>query len=313
MRIGLDITPLLGNRTGVGTFCWNWARCLVGFQPELELYGFASGLKRLSEDDTRFFHCVRRLPLPTRSLYRLWDFVHAPAVDRFLPPIDVYHATNYYLPPTLKARRILTVYDLVFLRYPQYCSPKVVGPFCRNVLKFSREADAVITCSESSRRELIEMGQVPAERVFVAYGGVDQGVTYPMKENAHQTLYRKYGLRGPFLLYVGTLEPRKNIRGIVGAFSRIAGEFPVNLVLVGGMGWKIDDFKSQLENSEYHDRIVLPGYVPALDLPFFYRAAEAFLFPSFYEGFGLPVAEALACGTPPRHYFRPFVFAGGCR
>ncbi|HOJ33541.1 MAG TPA: glycosyltransferase family 1 protein [Candidatus Hydrogenedentes bacterium] len=298
MKVGLDITPLTGNRTGVGTFCLNWAKCFLDSYPHIELHGFSSGMNRANNPILPKLKSWKHVPIPTRLLYQVWRLLGLPRVDKMFSGLDLFHATNYFLPPVKKCKRIVTIYDLVFIRYPEFCSPKIVGPFHRSVIRFAREADAVVTCSESSKQELMELANIPSERIFVAYGGVPEDLRFPRREEAVALLQERYGVHVPFILYVGTLEPRKNVVGLLEAFLKVAGDLPHSLVLVGAVGWKTEPFFERLERTSHRERVVLPGYVPAADLPLFYAAADVFLFPSFYEGFGLPVVEAFAAGCP---------------
>lgn len=298
MKVGLDITPLLGNRTGVGTFCLNWTKCLLENDSHIELHGFSSGRNKASDPLLARLKSWKHVPVPTRLVYQVWRTLGIPRVDKMFAGLDLFHATNYFLPPVKKCRRIVTIYDLVFIRYPELCSPKIVGPFCRSVIRFAHEADAVVTCSESTKQELMEIADIPSERIFVAYGGVEENLPFPPRDEAAALLQERYGVQAPFLLYVGTLEPRKNVIGLLEAFFRVAADFPHSLALVGGVGWKAEVFFDRLRRSPYRERVIMPGYVSAEDLPLFYAAAELFIFPSFYEGFGLPVIEAFSAGCP---------------
>jgi glycosyltransferase involved in cell wall biosynthesis len=212
--------------------------------------------------------------------------------------VDVYHATNYFLPPVRSARTAATFYDLAFLSHPEWCSPKIVRPFARGVPEFARRADALLTCSEASKRDIVELLNVPPEKVTVAYGAVDEGLAPMPRAQARALLRDRYGVDGPFAVFVGTLEPRKNVEMLLQAFERILTRVPHTLWLIGGWGWNADGIKDALERPALRDRVRKPGYVPREDLAAFYSAADALLFPSRYEGFGLPVLEALHCGCP---------------
>jgi glycosyltransferase involved in cell wall biosynthesis len=237
--------------------------------------------------------------LPTRVLYHLWTLLGVPKADRYLGGVDVYHATNYFLPPTQRAKTVLTIYDLSFLAVPGLCSPKIVRPFSRNVARFVLMADAILTCSEFSKRELAERLDVDPNRVTVTYGAVDESLRPMDRELAREHLKTQYGISGPFVLFTGTLEPRKNVPGILRAFKLVAEHFPHSLVLVGQTGWNASEIDAALRETALGGRVHRIGYVPShQELAAFYSAADVFVFPSFYEGFGLPVLEALTCGCP---------------
>lgn len=298
MRVGLDISPLAGHRTGVGTFCFHLARHLLRLNTGMVFLGFSSGLRRVDLTELDGLSDRRHIPIPTRAVYRLWSSLGIPRVDSYLGGVDVFHATNYFLPPVRRARRVLSIYDLAFLRYPELGSPKIVGVFSREIAAFARQADAVVTCSESSRNDLVELLGVPPERIHVTYGGVNDDFCEPARDDAAALLERRYGIRGPFLLFVGTIEPRKNVAGLLRAYARVAPDYPHALVLVGEKGWRVETLFAVIKGLTLENRVMLTGFVPRSDLPAFYAAADAFVFPSYYEGFGLPILEAFAAGCP---------------
>lgn len=301
MRVGIDVSPLTCARTGVGHYVHYLLKHLLLASDGCAFRAFSSGwggidLGGLPESG---FESHRHLPLPTRALYQLWKATGRPRVDALLGGVDVFHATNYFLPPVRTARRVLSIYDLAFLKVPHLCSPKIVGPFARNVPRFAREADAILTCSEATKRDLVELLDLPFEKITVAYGAVDDGFAPVPRDQAAKELEESHGLRGPFVLFVSTLEPRKNIEGLLRAFAAIKDELPHQLVLVGAAGWGLDKLPGLLAELGLEKRVTRVGYVPGhQDLARFYGAADAFVFPSLYEGFGLPVVEAMTCGCP---------------
>ena len=299
MRVGFDISPITPTRTGVGTFCYYLLKHLVEQAPDCTFAGFSSGRSRVALGPMADAVSQRRLPVPTRVLYRIWTMFGAPKVDSFLGGVDVYHATNFFLPPTRTARRVLSIYDLSFLAVPELCSPKIVGPFSKGVRRFAAEADAILACSEATKSDIVTRLEVPPDKVAVTPGAVDEGFGPMDRDAARAYVAERYGLDTPFILFVGTLEPRKNVPGLLRAFGRLAGDLPHKLVLVGPVGWNTGAIFETLESLDLGDRIVRIGYVASHgELPAFYSAADVFVFPTFYEGFGLPVLEALTCGCP---------------
>ena len=139
--------------------------------------------------------------------------------------------------PTAAARRVVSFYDLAFLRVPEFCSPKIVGPFARNVPRFADAADAIITCSEATKRDVVELLGVAEDKVAVAYGAVDESLSPLPRPEAEALLAQHYDVRPPYVLFVSTLEPRKNVAGLVRAFAAGCRDLPHRLVLVGGAGW----------------------------------------------------------------------------
>lgn len=297
MRIGYDMSPMTAQRSGVGRYCHYLLEAMVRLAPEVSWRGFSSGIRRI-EDSA--FPMVRRrhVPLPTRALYTAWSRFRRPRVDRLLGGLDVFHATNYVLPPVDSARRVLTLYDMAFAVRPDLCSPKVIGPFTRATARFASQADAILTCSEASKADIVSQLGVPPEHVTVAPGAVAPGFGECAPEQARARVRERYGLEDPYILFAGTLEPRKNLRALVTAYARLVPGIPHRLVLLGAPGWRFEALLQTIDETGMTDRVVRPGYVPDDDLACFYAAAGLFAFPSLYEGFGLPVLEAMACGCP---------------
>ena len=307
MRIGIEITPLTATRTGVGNYVYWLLKHLLLETSDMRFHAFSSGLHRpdvrvaggvAAEAPFPLLAGHRRIGLPTRLLYQVWNVSGRPRVDTLLGGVDIFHATNYFLPPVRRARRVLTVYDLSFLRQPELCSPRIVGPFSRHVRRFARAADAVLTCSEASRRDIVELLDIAEDRVTVAHGAVDDNFVPMERDKALALLQRTYDVRPPFFLFVGTLEPRKNVDGILRAFAMASRDMPHALVLVGETGWNAAEIEALAAPLIAAGRVIRPGYVPPCDLRAFYGGASVFIFPSRYEGFGLPILEAMACGCP---------------
>ncbi len=299
MRIGFDISPITRTRTGVGVFCYYLLKHLVQQGPECSFAGFSSGRYQVDLGPLRDTVPHRHIPVPTRVLYKVWTAFGIPKVDTLLGGVDVYHATNFFLPPTKTARSVVSIYDLSFLAVPELCSPKIVRPFSTGVRRFAAEADAVLACSEATKSDIVNRLDVEAAKVTVTPGAVDEGFAPMEREGAKAHVAKHYGINAPFLLFVGALEPRKNVPGLLRAFALVAKDIPHNLVLVGPLGWNPRGLFETLEALDLGERVVRIGYVAShAELPAFYCAADAFVFPTFYEGFGLPLLEALTCGCP---------------
>jgi len=163
---------------------------------------------------------------------------------------------------------------------------------------FAHRADAILTYSQSTKDDVVRLLEVDPDKITVAPMAVDDGFEPMSREEAEAFVADRFGIRGPFLLFVSTLEPRKNVPTLLRAYARVAAEIPHRLVLIGGVGWNADPIFETLDQLDLGDRIVRPGFVPHMQLPAFYCAADAFVFPTHYEGFGLPLLEALTCGCP---------------
>jgi glycosyltransferase involved in cell wall biosynthesis len=236
----------------------------------------------------------RVIPFP-----RLWTHVRLSWEMARRPP-DVLFVPAHVLPLVHPKRSAVTVHDLGFAAHPEAHTR-----FQRWYLGWStrfnaRSAARVVADSQATRGDLERLYGIPPERIAVAYPGRDETLG-PVTEPAELGAMREQlGLRGPYLLYVGTLQPRKNLSRLVEAFAMAAGGLDpaMHLVLAGRQGWLSEPILTQIRVSGLQGRVLLPGYMPAQHLAALYSAATAFVYPSLYEGFGLPVLEAMACGTP---------------
>ena len=308
MRVGFDIGPITHARSGVGNYCLHLLKALLELEG-LDISGFAAQSRKLDLESLGGPLRHRHLPIPARAMYKIWSTFGMPAVDSMLGGVDVYHATNYFLPPVKRAKRVLTIHDVGFKKHPELCSPRIVGPFAQKVAGFAREADAVIADSESTRKDIIELLGVSADRVHTVHLGTDPLMRPITRTDAIARVGSSFAIGAPYILFVGTIEPRKNLASLIKAFNQIRDEFPHKLVVAGARGWISEaEFVNLIEAgsallSGHHDpkfgnRVELPGFVEQRDLSALYCAADAFVFPSYYEGFGLPVLEAMACGCP---------------
>lgn len=296
MRIAFDVSPITRTRTGVGNYCYYLLKHLLKIAPADSFVGYSCGRSEVDLADIDLPH--RHLPLPLRFLLPLWDRVPRPRMDSFAGGADIVHGTNYYIPPVYKARRILTVHDLAFLATPRLASPGIVGPFASRLPRYAAAADAIMAYSEATKADVVRLLGAEPAKVRVAPMAVDDAFQPVARDEAQRRVRDDFGIEGPFLLFVSTLEPRKNVPGLLRIFARLAEQIPHKLVLIGSVGWDADPIFQTITDLGLEDRVVRPGFVPHLTLPIFYGAADAFVFPTFYEGFGLPVLEALVCGCP---------------
>ncbi|MEK7793951.1 MAG: glycosyltransferase family 1 protein [Candidatus Hydrogenedentota bacterium] len=298
MIIGYDATPITTGRTGVGSYCYNLLSRLIALRSPADFRLFTSGRGRLDLGPCELPGRHRHVPLPTRLVYGLWDTFGIPKMEGLLGPHDVYHATNYYLAPTRSAKRVLSIHDLTFIVRPEWCSDVIVRLFGKRTPRFAAEADAIITGSEASKKDIVERLGIVSNKVVVTLYAADPACRPVERTRALEEVRRELALEAPYFLYVGTLERRKNVANIVRAFGRIAADVPHSLVLAGGPGWGESEIDEAIRAGAFSDRIVRPGYVRAGLLPSLYSGADGFIFPSRYEGFGLPVLDAMTCGCP---------------
>lgn len=283
---------------GIARYIHNLLRALPATTPGLMLDVFTHESRARGISNTLHLHRTR---LPTRSpLVRvLWEQLIFPIL-LLGGQYDLVHSLAYVSPMLSVTTSVVTVYDLSFLVFPEY-----FHTLNRIYLKWGTHASArlarrVIAISESTRHDLVQLLGVPEEKIEVIPPGVESEFFPNGDSSVVDKFRRSKNLPDRMILFVGTREPRKNIPTLIRAFAQVKSrsKLPHKLALVGGQGWKDESITRALEECGVAGEVVLPGYVPNDELPYWYRAADAFVYPSRYEGFGLPVLEAMASGTP---------------
>ena len=296
MRIAFDGTTLRPGRTGVGYYSEHLLRHLVSEQPDDEIIVVSNQ----AIDTTT--------PLPSRvqiatSSYRVprmvWMQMFAPRLLERLRP-DVVHFTNGMVPLVSRVPTVVTIHDMSLTLYPRYHPPRRVllnRPF---VDLAARRADAIITVSESAKDDITRIYKLSPERVHVVHEAAAPAFRPVTDAAVLRRVRDQYGLSDRFILSVGSIEPRKNLPTLIEAFARRhkTGELPHQLVCAGPYGWLSGDLDERIDRLRVANAIRFTGYVPFEDLSALYTLAEMFVFPSIYEGFGLPIIEAMAAGTP---------------
>ncbi len=225
----------------------------------------------------------------------LWEQFAQPGQ---LSEFDLYHALAFVAPLWLPAPMVVTIYDLSFLHYPQVLTP-ARRLYLRALTRLTcQRARRVIAISHSTAHDLTASLNIPADKIDVAAPGYDSEIfrVYPEQEVAE--FRRAKNLPERFWLFIGTLEPRKNLPTLLEAYANLPQNERPPLVIGGGKGWQYDDIFATVERCNLQNDVQFLGFVPAEELPLWYNSAELFVYPSVFEGFGLPVLEAMACGTP---------------
>jgi glycosyltransferase involved in cell wall biosynthesis len=286
VRIVVDVSPLARPRTGIGNYLRGMLAGLAeagGGAHKLVAFGPSGprGRQRIREALTGL-PVELRLPLLPHALRKAWSRMQRLPVERVVGPLDVFHFSDWMYPPQGGGVRATTVHDLVPLRFPEWVEPETLRLHRRKYEHAARTCDRIFVNSRITAGEVVELLGVPEERVVVAHPGVDP-VFRPAGERAD--------LGGPYVLAVSTLEPRKNLPALVAAFGELRRRRPeLTLAIAGLEGWERTPLAAE--------GVRLLGFVPDEELARLYRGAAAFAYPSRFEGFGMPVVEALASGVP---------------
>lgn len=285
--------------SGVETAIANLARALArGGREDYLLY--LPDNAPLEELDSPHFQ-TRRCHLPARSrlLRMAWEQFVLPRLLR-RDRIDLLQAPGYLAPLRAGVPVVITVYDLIALRFPRLCTPANTLNYRCQLPSSIRRAAGIIVPSEATRRDLVTLFPAAASKVRVIPLGIGREFGAGADAARGEALRGRYALPDRFVLFVGQLEPKKNVAGLVRGFAalRADGHRKHKLVIAGSRGWGCAEFERAVRELGLEQDVIFPGFIPAADLPALYSLADLFVFPSLYEGFGLPPLEAMACGVP---------------
>ncbi len=299
--IGIDYTPAYEQGGGIGRYVRELIAALA-----------------LQDTDTQyclFVEGATRKPLPSRPgpnfrwagaritpewFARVWHRARIPIpVETWTGRVKLFHATDFVLPPTLpNTTTVLTVHDLSFVRAPDTASPSLKRYLDQVVPRSVRRADHILADSQATKDDLVELYKVKPDKISVLLSGVNSRFQPIRDADTLDAVRKRYGIgTDPFILSVGTVQPRKNYIRLIEALGQLPDK-QAHLVIAGGRGWLQAPIYAAVESLELKDRVHFIGFADDADLPALYSAARCVAIPSLYEGFGLPVLEAMACGTP---------------
>jgi glycosyltransferase involved in cell wall biosynthesis len=236
-------------------------------------------------------------PAPMYSLSEQFRIPLSLARER----VQMVHEPHYVLPPAIRCRSVVTIHDCIHLMFPQYLPSRLAHVYAKGSMwSATRKADRVLTVSEASKRDILRFFDIPPEKVVVIYNAIDERFLGPADTTRMDLVRRRYQLDHPFILYVGNIKPHKNIERLVEAFAiaRQGGPDNLKLIIIGDELSRYPVLRQAVHRHQLEKFVRFLGYQPQETLAAFYRLARAFVFPSLYEGFGLPPLEAMACGTP---------------
>ncbi|HNS52572.1 MAG TPA: glycosyltransferase family 1 protein [Anaerolineae bacterium] len=305
MRIGIDYTSAVRQHGGIGRYTRNLVDALIRMGDRNRYLLFVADRSDVASRQLWPEHVrLRRVPLSDRWTTFIWQRARIPLpIQLVTGRLDLFHSPDFALPPLGRVPALLTVHDLSFLRMPECFVPGFTRYLESAVSRAVVKATHILADSQSTRADLVEFLRVDEARITVLYPGIEERFQPVRDQERLERVRRAYGLPRQFVFSIGTLQPRKNFASLITAFGQVLKETPkltrdLHLVIAGGKGWMYEEILSAAAEAEVADRVHLLGFVADEDLPELYSLASFFAFPSLYEGFGLPVLEAMACGVP---------------
>jgi glycosyltransferase involved in cell wall biosynthesis len=295
VRIAIDARKL--HDFGIGTYIRNLLKHLALIDRETEYVllcrpqdvKIAEGLGpnfRTVAEPSRPYSVAEQVMLPARLVAQNVSLLHEP---------------HYVLPPLVPCRAVVTIHDCIHLMFPQYLPNRLAYGYARaNLWAAAKRAERIFTVSETSKADILRYCDVPAERIIVVYNAIDERFSAPPDLDAVERVRERYQLHGPFALYVGNIKPHKNLERLIDAFDlvRRSGFERLELLIIGDQISKYPRLRRAVDRHKLHKHVRFLGFVADDTLAALYRLATVFVFPSLYEGFGLPPLEAMASGTP---------------
>ena len=304
MKINLELQPCLKNKSGIGIYTYELTK-LLQINKDIELSGEIFNFfnrNDISKDIEGLTIPIKLCTLFPYGVYRrIWNKIPINYNRLFQSDADIYHFFNFIVPPRINGKIITTIHDMTYILYPETMDKRNLKRITDDIDYSVNRSDKIITVSESSKRDIIRYLNVPEEKIEVVYNGVEYDRFAKSNNNQDKLkVMQKYNLPQNYILYMGTLEPRKNIESIVRAYSVLKKNYnhEIKLVIAGKKGWLFENIFNLVENLKLQDDVIFTDYVDEIDKAAIYQMAKLFVFPSIYEGFGIPVLEAMASSVP---------------
>jgi glycosyltransferase involved in cell wall biosynthesis len=295
MRVAIDARKL--HDFGIGTYIRNLLRHLARIDQDSE---YVLLCQQADLDVGTQLGANFRTVLEPSPNYSFREQIHVPWVLHRERP-DVYHAPHYVLPAGVRCRSVVTIHDCIHLMFPQYLPNRAAYAYARaSMWAAARRSDRILTVSEASKRDILHFFNVPPEKIVVVYNAIDDHFRVTPPEEDVARVRERYQLDHQFVLYVGNIKPHKNLVRLIEAFAELrrTGFDEVKLLIIGDQISRLPALRRAVHSHKLHKHVRFLGYVSDQTLGALYRLASAFVFPSLYEGFGLPPLEAMASGTP---------------
>ncbi len=304
-RIGIDVTSAIVQGGGIGRYTRELTRALAQLDARHTYRLFSAkppAVPPVPDPLPQGAHVTYHpAPLGERWLYRFWYRLRLPLPVQWVTgPLDLFHSPDFVLPPVNgRIPTLLTVHDLSFAHYPQVF-PEPLVRYLNSVVPWSvARATHILADSLATKADLVTLWQVPPDKITVLYSGVEARFRPVERVEEITAVRHRYQLPdAPYILTVGTVQPRKNYQMLIRAFAPLAQQFPHHLAIAGGKGWLYEEMMQEVARQGLNGRVHFLGFVADADLPALYSGAALYVFPSLYEGFGLPILEAMGCGVP---------------
>ncbi|OFI06172.1 D-inositol 3-phosphate glycosyltransferase [Clostridium acetireducens DSM 10703] len=300
MKIGIDARAAKWYRgTGIGTYTYQLINCLnkIDTKNKFLLFSPEKFSPKINFNDNFTLENISKCNLKNN----FWNEVNIPNI-LYNKDIEIYHVpqNGIGLPKKKNCKFVITLHDVIPYKMPETVSHRYLKIFHENIPKIISLCDGIITVSNYSKNDIIKTLNIPKEKIFVTYLA-GESIYRPLNKNiCKEKIKNLYSIKDDFILYVGGFSPRKNILGLIESFSTVVNKYKkdIRLVIAGKKGISYPIYKKRTEELNIENKVIFPGFIPLDHLPYFYNASELFVYPSFYEGFGLPPVEAISCGTP---------------
>jgi len=310
MRIAIDGSKAINESAGIGRYTHEIIKNLINFYPQDDFFVYFNFLRGKEGKLKKINNLIDGKKNVVSKIYSLpgWlkeRFFASPwSISNFwVKGSDIFHATEFLsFDNGLRIPQVLTVHDLTMIKFPQQRGKSVSYRHGEMLKRACQNTTKIISVSDSTKNDIIKYFGIKSEKIKTIYSGIDPIYHKIIDRKAvEKFLNQKYHIRFPFILFVSTIEPRKNISNLLKAFDKFAGTKEgtnYNLILVGKKGWNTEETEATYQRIKNKNKVRFMDFVPTEDLVYFYNGADLFCYPSLYEGFGLPVLEAMACGVP---------------
>lgn len=312
MIIGFDVSMLVYPGSGVATYTFNLVKNLLKYDKKNQYKLFYSSLRRPKnfyylEELREYGAKVYEYAFPVSLLKLWWNKLHVMPMEIFIGKVDIFHSSDFLRPPFIS--RVLpftTLFDLTWKIYPHFHTEDIVNAHAHKLKKTVKFGDRILTISDKTSKDLIKYYPTLKDKIYVIPFSADERFNRRQSKKQIDNVLQRYNIQPPFILYVGAIEPRKNIDILIKAFNIIKDKFNgLSLVIAGRAGWKNEKIYQLVEKLKLSSRINFTGFIEDEYLPAVYQAAKVFVYPSSYEGFGLPPVEATMSGIPTISYNSP--------